>query len=102
MNHRLKAIVLSCDKYRAVAEHMVFQYRRLWPDHPFKFRIPYQETPGKKAVDLEYVRTGKPIKATVLKLIEDMADDDWIYWCLDDKYPIALDLPKVKAIAVRP
>jgi len=95
----MRAIVLSCDKYRPIAEHMVCQYREVWPDHPFRFRIPYQEIEGQSGGDVEYLRTPQPIKATVLKLLEDLEDEEWIYWCIDDKYPIAFDMPKVKAIA---
>jgi len=39
----MRAIVLSCDRYAPMAAHMVRTYRRVWPDHPFVFRIPFQE-----------------------------------------------------------
>ena len=35
------------------------------------------------------------IKATVLTLLDGLPDDEWIYWCIDDKYPVALDLDAV-------
>lgn len=95
----MKAIVLSCDKYRAVAEHMIACYDRLWPDHPFTFRIPYQDLAGAVAPRREYRRTPLPIKPTVLTLLEDLDDEEWIYWALDDKYPDALALTEIKAIA---
>ena len=95
----MKAIVLTYDRNRIVTDHMIACYERLWPDHPFIFRIPYQN----KALNLksqrrEYVRTSSDIRNTVLTLLEGLDDDEWIYWCMDDKYPIALELDRVKAV----
>ena len=33
---------MTCDRYRAVTQHMILQYERLWPKHPFVFMVPYQ------------------------------------------------------------
>ena len=90
----MKAIVLTCDRYRAVTEHMIMKYKELWPDHPFVFRIPYQELGGRATASSEYVKTPPDIRETVLQLIADLDDDDWIYWCVDDKYPVELVLAK--------
>jgi hypothetical protein len=92
----MKAIVLTCDRYRAVAEHMILKYKELWPDHPFVFRIPYQELGGRATSSIEYVKTPSNIRETVLQLIADLDDDEWIYWCVDDKYPIQLVLEKIR------
>ena len=89
------AIVLTCDRYRALTEHMMRCYARLWPDHPFRFRIPYQSLGGPESDRAEYVRTPMPIKNTVLTLLSDLDDERWIYWAIDDKYPIALDLGRM-------
>jgi len=86
----LKAIVLSCDRYRAITEHMILQYERLWPDHPFVFRIPYQRARGLDTKRTTYRQTPEDIKGTVLHLVADLDDEEWIYWCVDDKYPIQL------------
>jgi hypothetical protein len=86
----MKAIVLTCDRYRAFTEHMVRCYQRLWPDHPFVFRIPYQEdrslAPEFAACRIEWVQTPKNIRDTVLHLLRDIDDEEFIFWCLDDKY----------------
>jgi hypothetical protein len=29
-------------------------------------------------------------------LLADLSDEDWIYWCIDDKYPIRLDIPRIQ------
>lgn len=92
----MKAIVLTCDRYRALTEHMIFKYGELWPDHPFVFRIPYQELCGSADNRHQYVKTPSEIRATTLQLIADLDDNEWIYWCVDDKYPIELVLPKIR------
>jgi hypothetical protein len=96
----LKAVVLSCDRYRAITEHMILQYERLWPDHPFVFRIPYQRARGLDTKRITYRQTPEDIKGTVLHLLADLDDEEWIYWCVDDKYPIQLVTEKI-AVLIR-
>jgi hypothetical protein len=91
----MKAIVLTCDRYRAITEHMILQYERLWPDHPFVFRIPYQHIGGTDTERTNYRKTPEAIKATVLHLLADVEDEEWIYWCVDDKYPVRLVTEKI-------
>lgn len=95
----MKAIILTYDKYRALAEHMIFKYDQAWPGHPFCFRIPYQHIATPASQRREYIKTPPEIKATVLGLLNDLPDDEWIYWCIDDKFPIELNLPKIRILA---
>jgi hypothetical protein len=90
-----KAIVLTCDRYRAITEHMIFQYDRLWPDHPFVFHVPYQELGGTDTERVKYLTSPSDIKGTILHLLAEIDDDEWIYWCVDDKYPIQLITDKI-------
>jgi hypothetical protein len=93
----VKAIVMTCDKYRALTDHMIFKYEQLWPNHPFHFRVPYQKFGSNLATDkVEYKKTPLAIKATVLSLLEDLDDEELIYWCIDDKYPIKLDVSGIE------
>jgi hypothetical protein len=92
---KIKAIVLTCDRYRAITEHMIFQYDRLWPDHPFVFQVPYQELGGVDTDRVKYLGAPSDIKGTVLHLLEEIDDEEWIYWCIDDKYPIQLVTDKI-------
>jgi len=92
----MKAIVLTCDRYRAITEHMVLRYERVWPDHPFVFRIPYQELSGTETARTTFIKTPPEIRATILQLIADLDDDEWIYWSIDDKYPVQLVIEKVR------
>jgi hypothetical protein len=94
MRERIKAIVLSWDRHRVMTQHMIAQYTRLWPDHPFVFRIPFQTLGGVNSAHEEYIQTPPDIPGTVLKLIADLDGEEWIYWCADDKYPIDLRTEK--------
>lgn len=96
------AIVLTFDKYHALVDHMIYTYQVVWPTNPFCFRVPYQIYPKdlmKKYGDIMLLRkTKKDIKNTVLELINDLDDDEWIYWCIDDRYLIDIDEIKVNKI----
>ena len=92
---KIKAVVLTCDRYRAITEHMIFQYDQLWPDHPFVFHVPYQELRGVDTEQVKYLPAPSDIKETVLHLLTGSDDEEWIYWCVDDKYPIQLVTDKI-------
>src|SRR5207247_2513103 len=96
--NKIKAIVLTCDRYRAITRHLVFQYDRLWPDHPFVFHVPYQELGGTDTNRVKYFPSPSDIKGTVLHLLADIDDEEWIYWSVDDKYPIQLPTEKVTSL----
>jgi hypothetical protein len=95
---KIKAIVLTCDRYRAITEHMIFQYDRLWSGHPFVFRVPYQELGGTDTDRIKYLAAPSDIKGTVLHLLTGIDDEEWIYWCIDDKYPIQLVTDKIAGL----
>jgi hypothetical protein len=98
----MKAILMTCDRYRALTDHMIAQYDMLWPDHPFTFRIPYQQLRDADSPRREYIKapggTASDIPPSVLELIADLDDEEWIYWVPDDKYPIKLVLTKITRI----
>ena len=72
---KIKSIVLTCDRYRAITEHMIFQYDRLWPDHPFVFHVPYQELGGVDTERVKYLTAPSDIKGTVLHLLTEIDDE---------------------------
>src|SRR5438105_13043547 len=94
----MKAIVLTFDRHRAITQHLMLQYQHLWPDHPFRFRIHYQQHRAPDTERAEYFESPPEIPGTVLRLIEDIEDEEWVYWCSDDKYPIRLIVKKVKEL----
>ena len=96
--NKIKAIVLTCDRFRAITRHLIFKYDQLWPDHPFVFHIPYQELGGTDTQRVKYFTSPSDIKGTVLHLLAEIDDEEWIYWCVDDKYPIELPTDKVASL----
>jgi hypothetical protein len=95
---KMKAIVLTYDKNRVITEHMILKYAQVWPDHPFIFRIPYQELRGENDNIHEFIESSKDIKQTVFTLLQDLDDEEWVYLCIDDKYPIELATESLKKI----
>ncbi len=94
----MKAIVLSCDRYHPFANHMIARYGAIWRNHPFTFRIPWQlNQPTAEWGPTEPIQTGPGIRETVLGLLEDISDDTFVYWCIDDKFPIWLDAAAISA-----
>ena len=73
---------------------MLVTYQRLWPNHPFQFVIPYQTYPTELAEKfgdrVELVQSPPGIKETVLTLLSALDSDEWVYWCIDDKYIVSL------------
>jgi len=99
----MKAIVQSCDRYHSVAENMLTQYERLWPSNPFTFRLPwnieYPKNIESKFKDkVEFIKTEIPFKETFNGLTEDLGDDEWVYWCIDDKYVIDMEEDKANKV----
>ena len=91
----MKAIVLSCDKYHPLADLMIHTYQKLWPDNPFVFRVPYNDAYPQLLKDkykekIELIKSPAPIKETMRVLLSDIADEEWVYWCMDDRYLIKL------------
>jgi hypothetical protein len=94
-----KAIVLTYDRHRSLTDHMIFCYEKLWPKHPYIFQVPYQEIPPTlQSSRVQYHKCPADIKGTVLTLLDALDDEEMIYWCIDDKYPIWLDIKKIKKI----
>jgi hypothetical protein len=68
---------------------MIARYETVWPALRFTFHVPYQRLVPRGA-RVSPRRTGGAIRATVLELLEEFDDETWVYWCLDDKYPVRL------------
>ncbi len=96
----MKAIVMTCDRYRALTQHMILQYERLWPNHPFVFMIPYQTLRETDSARTKYVKSPEGIRSSVLELLSDVEDEEWVYWCADDKYPIRFVTEAIERLLV--
>lgn len=86
---------MTCDRYRALTEHMILQYAQIWPKHPFVFMIPYQRLRGTDSKQTRFLETSEDIRSSVLQLLADVDDEEWVYWCADDKYPIRLAIDAI-------
>lgn len=92
----MRAIVLSCDKYVKLAEHMIATYEQRWPSNDFTYRVPYNDDRPQFLEDrygekIELVRSSRPIPDTFLTLLEGMDDEEWVYYCPDDRYLVDID-----------
>ena len=99
----MKAVVLTCDKYMPFANHTIQTYENLWKNNFFIYRVSYNEKypqfmKTKYGDKIEFIKTESPIKATVLTLLEDLDDNEWIYWCMDDRYLVRIRDRKAQEI----
>lgn len=81
---------------------MLNTYQQLWPGNPFQFIVPYQAYPAglkeKYGDKITPVQTPKEIMPTMQRLFETFGDDEWIYWCIDDKYVTWIDAERARKI----
>ena len=98
------AIVLSYDANIIFVDNLLCKMQKLWPESGFIYRIPYNNNKpvflAEKytGLNLEFIETPTKIKQTVLRLIEDIRDEEWIYWCIDDKFPVDLNRKKANQV----
>jgi hypothetical protein len=85
------AIVMTKDSYRPFTLNMILSYEELWPDHPLEFFVPYQDDtsmgPKIHRSRINFIQTAPGFRDTVLTLLEGLGCDDWVYFCIDDKFP---------------
>ena len=86
----MKAIVLTYDKQIGFAELIHKIYMDKWKDCPLTFRIPWNDSKpqyfdGKKNVEL--INCGSSIRDTMFALLGDIPCDEFVYWCIDDRFP---------------
>lgn len=104
---RIAAIVMTCQRYMPIAEHMIDCYRERWPSHPFLFRLPdgtaSRELARRHTGQVELVPTDEgeargKFRASVLGLLDGIHDDTWVYWCIDDKYVEWIDVRVAQSV----
>jgi hypothetical protein len=89
----MKAIVLSFDPHLEIANLVVETYNRLWPSCPFVFRIPFTDRDPRNVFatqNVEFIHTPSDIRSTMENLLRDVPEDEFIFWCVDDRYPIEI------------
>lgn len=72
---------------------MLKTYSVHWPSNRFDFLLPFQEDTNinSHGQNVRLVQTAAGIRECVLTLLNTLPDEEWIYWCIDDKYLIDLD-----------
>jgi hypothetical protein len=92
------AVVLTHDAQLGLAELVYKTYASLWPGHPLTFRIPFNGSADGPALsylraqpDCELIPAPRSIGASVLRLLDGLPDKEWVFWCIDDRYPTSLD-----------
>jgi hypothetical protein len=94
----VKGIVLSFDPHLEIANLLVETYNRLWPDCRFQFRIPFTDRDPRsicRAQNVEFISTPPDIRSTVKSLLCDLPEHEFVFWCIDDRYPIEIFEPAV-------
>jgi hypothetical protein len=89
----VKGIVLSFDPHLEIANLLVETYNRLWPDHRFQFRIPFTNRDPRsifRAQNVEFISTPPDIRSTVESLLRNLPEREFVFWCIDDRYPIEI------------
>ena len=100
----MKALLLTYDKQAGLAELVVKSYMALWKECPFQFVIPRNDesNPHFKFLAAQrnvfLVRTPSSIHGTMSVLLEGLGDETWVYWCIDDRYPIEIDQPALRGV----
>lgn len=92
----MRAIVLSCDRYHIYVYHMIKLYLKMWDSCPFIFCVPYNNVKpewgdgekGELRDRVFFFKCGNGFKETVLALLKGCDEEEWIYWCSCDQYPI--------------
>jgi len=96
---RIKAIVLSKDEHFPLVQLLVRKYNFLWPNHPLSFRIPYNHRsniPSEliAANNVELVETPVDILSAINNLLQGLDEEEWVYWCIADRYPVSISHPE--------
>lgn len=90
----MKAIVLTFDKQAGFAELTYKKYMTLWENCPLEFLIPVNNKEEYQSYDffkscnnVELIESKSDIRSTMKTLLSGINDDDWVYWCIDDRFP---------------
>jgi hypothetical protein len=101
----MRGILLTYDRQLGLAELLHKCYMRLWPDSPLRFRLPFNGSATGSAhaylsrqANCEFVACDQSIRQTMRALLEGIAEDEWVYWCIDDRYPTWLDRDGLRSV----
>ena len=94
----MKAIVCTFDTQEGYAQLAYKTYMDLWPTCPFTFRIPYNEAGSLRYFrdkhNVELVKSSSGIRTTMQCLLQGIDDDEFVYWCIDDRWLKKVFMPE--------
>ena len=83
----MKAIILTHDDRSYLANLTISSYSTLWKNNEFTFLVPYNNTKPKiKHPNVELIKSPKSIRGTIKALLDNIDDNEFVYWCMDDLY----------------
>lgn len=92
----MKALILTYDPQIGLADLVVRSYRKLLGRDLFEFRVPVNSEAARSRIGhfhcIRFVDTASGIHSTMSALLDDVADDEWVYWAIDDRYPVKIDV----------
>ena len=99
----MRAIVLTYNKRLSIAKLVISCYEKQWKDHPFDFIVPINRRNNSRLFsnmkNVYTVRTAPDIKRTMKRLLQGVPNDEFVYWCTDDRYADKIfDLNIIKKI----
>lgn len=96
----IPALVLTYDRNRLATENMILQYEALLGPDFFHFFVPFQKNDRigpRIASRVTLLESDPAIPATVATLTGAVKPGEMVYWCIDDKYPVDLDVAAYRA-----
>ncbi|MDP2597668.1 hypothetical protein [Alteromonas stellipolaris] len=101
MKARIKALVLTYDKQIGLAQLLIKKYVSLGLGRYFTFIVPVNSLESRFKIDgaeIEFVLSESDILSTMESLLNQVEDNEWIYWAIDDRYPMEVECTQFKVI----
>lgn len=98
---KIKVLILTYDQQIGLAELVVKKYSSLGLAANLEFLIPVNSQNTKFNGQYDSVRfiPSKPdILSTMKALLDECDDDEWVYWGIDDRYPIEVERDSFNSI----
>jgi|10_taG_2_1085330.scaffolds.fasta_scaffold29757_3 hypothetical protein len=94
----MKAVVLTHDKNRQFLKHMLLTHEASGAFECIQYLVPWNEAYPHELISIFGkdkiipVKTEIYFKKTIDSLLQHVADDEWIYWCMEDNFIEQVDI----------
>ena len=99
----MKALILTYDRQIGLADLVIRSYAKLWPDNPFEYLVPLNDPAAGgvlvQGAPVRFVASPSPVRETMAALLGEVRDDEWVFWAIDDRYPVWLDAGRLSRLA---